>query len=71
MGRLEVGTLELWAKPEWFRIGDRAQIARLWLDDFGLFSIERADAQVRVLGQYLLAMEIVEGGRCIGTGNLF
>lgn len=67
---LVVRVLERLGQPQRLRVGHRAEIARLRGDDLGLLVRDGADGEVGVLGQDLVAVQVVEGARGILAGDL-
>lgn len=58
---LEVRALEVRGQPQGLGVGDRAEVARLGGDDFGLLALDGADGEVFIAGKDLVAVEVVEG----------
>lgn len=67
---LEVRALELRSEPKGFGVGDRAQVAGLEVDDFGLLVGDDTDAEIAVFLQHFLSVQVVEVDRGILASNL-
>lgn len=67
---LEVRALEVGGQPQGLGVGDRAEVAGLGGDDFGLLALNGANGKVCIAGEDLVAVEVVEGRGGILTGNL-
>lgn len=67
---LEVRALEVRRQPQGLGVGDRAEVAGLRGDDFGLLALDGADGEVCVAGEDLVAVEVVEGRGGILAGDL-
>jgi len=65
-----IRALKLRRKPRRFSIRHHTQIPDILLDDLGFLTLDRPNAEIRVLLQHLLLVQIVEGFRGIGAGDL-
>lgn len=67
---VEVRALELRRQPQGLGVGDRAEVAGLRGDDFGLLALDGADGEVCIAGEDLVAVEVVEGRGGVLAGDL-
>lgn len=67
---LEVGALEVGGQPQRLSVGNRAEVAGLGCDDFGLLALDGANGEVGVAGEHLVTVKVVEGRGGILASNL-
>lgn len=70
MALLVVGAPEGRRQPERLGVGDGAQVARLGREDLGRLVGDGADGQAGILGEDLVAVEVVEGVGGVLAGDL-
>lgn len=67
---LVVGVLEVRGEPEWLGVGHGAEVAGLGRHDLGRLAADGADGEAGVLGEHLVAVEVIKGRRGVLAGDL-